>query len=914
MRNLQARLRVGHWPADTLVVEKVEASEHLNDLFEIDVQVWSAEEPSVIATLVGDAVRLTWSYGDRQRTWHGIVRSVRTKRRHRTDRKAGWSYGLQLAPRAWLATLNEASRVFEEQRADQVIAKLLGIYSIPTRFHLRRPLPIRPYTTQYEESDWQVVQRLAGSHGLSFYFEQPTSDTDGVLDVPQQVAAHLASVASAAVGEASSALDPLTLAGPVREVLVFIDDASGYAETGAQRPWELVTGIAGAATQALSGVDDRAAAAAGVVGRAVGEVTDALDRPDVVHFRPPGGALHSDEPDSMRRFEERLAVTAERAVYRHYDPRRPDNGVQAFAGAQEVATNIARALARGDGELGALEGQIASELTRGEQEVLHHVDRPLERYAHHPQQPDPDHAFATSEPDRMLRHARRDRRVAEGESVFPWLSAGHRFTLVGHEYEALDGQWTVTEVTHHIDVNGSEREEDVYFSELSCVPADVLHPASPPQRRVVHAIQTARVVGGSDIATNERGQIRVRFHWDRDEHQTCWLRVMQPWSGAGFGAQFIPRVGTEVVVGFERGDPDLPLVMGTLYDGTHPLPFSLPEERTRSGFRTQSSPGNDAAARNELSFEDAAGAEEVFLRAQRDLREEVVRDRETEIGHDARSVIGGERHLDVRGDTEETHHQARSVTVMGHQRTRIEGGRSEVTRGGYGARCEGDYATEVDGVERRQVSGNSSSQVRGNAVHRVGGSHVLVVGSSDAKRTAATHVHGDLRSSASETIELRAEGTLVLRCGSSALVMTPDAIELEADDVRVNAQGVRVSMGSGQFLVTTDELVQALAPEVVLQGDGAGVTLTSEAAIDGSRVLLNSPSEASDPASSEEDELTVIELVDQHGQPIPHHPYRILLGDGSERSGVLDGQGTAEIRLDASAEVVFPGLPEVDPA
>ena len=85
---------------------------------------------------------------------------------------------------------------------------------------------------------------------------------------------------------------------------------------------------------------------------------------------------------------------------------------------------------------------------------------------------------------------------------------------------------------------------------------------------------------------------------------------MQPWAGAGWGHQFIPRVGMEVVVTFEGGDPDKPLVLGSVYNGTHPSPFPLPANKTRSGWKTQSSPGGGGY--NELSFEDAVGREQIL--------------------------------------------------------------------------------------------------------------------------------------------------------------------------------------------------------------------------------------------------------------------------------------------------------------
>src|SRR5262249_19868298 len=60
------------------------------------------------------------------------------------------------------------------------------------------------------------------------------------------------------------------------------------------------------------------------------------------------------------------------------------------------------------------------------------------------------------------------------------------------------------------------------------------------------------------------GCVRVRFHWDQDGAQpsSCWVRVSQVFAGAGQGAVWHPRVGVEVVVDFEDGDPDRPIIVG----------------------------------------------------------------------------------------------------------------------------------------------------------------------------------------------------------------------------------------------------------------------------------------------------------------------------------------------------------------
>jgi len=120
-------------------------------------------------------------------------------------------------------------------------------------------------------------------------------------------------------------------------------------------------------------------------------------------------------------------------------------------------------------------------------------------------------------------------------------------------------------------------------------------------RKPNQVAESAVVVGpeNQEIYTDEFGRVKVQFPWDlegtNDDRSSCWLRVVQAWAGAGWGAQFIPRVGMEVIVTFPGGDLDRPIITGCVYNATHPPPFKLPDEKTRSGFRTSSTPDNAGA-------------------------------------------------------------------------------------------------------------------------------------------------------------------------------------------------------------------------------------------------------------------------------------------------------------------------------
>jgi type VI secretion system secreted protein VgrG len=225
-----------------------------------------------------------------------------------------------------------------------------------------------------------------------------------------------------------------------------------------------------------------------------------------------------------------------------------------------------------------------------------------------------------------------------------------------------------------------------YANSFLCRPAGVpFRPARTTPRPVVAGLQTAIVVGpaGEEIACDKHGRVRVQFHWDRlgrrDENSSCWIRVAQPWAGRGWGQQFIPRVGNEVVVSFLEGDPDRPLIVGSVYNGDNPTPFALADNRTQSGLRTRSSKDGGQADFNELRFEDRRGSEEVYFHAQKDLKRVVENDDRLEVGHDRTSVIEHDRSETIktgnRAVTIEMGNDALTIK-MGDQTTKLDLGKS----------------------------------------------------------------------------------------------------------------------------------------------------------------------------------------------------------------------------------------------
>jgi type VI secretion system secreted protein VgrG len=201
---------------------------------------------------------------------------------------------------------------------------------------------------------------------------------------------------------------------------------------------------------------------------------------------------------------------------------------------------------------------------------------------------------------------------------------------------------------------------------LQAIPsATTFRPARLTPKPVVQGTQTAFVVGpsGEEIHTDKYGRVKLQFHWDRysktDENSSCWVRVAQPLAGKEWGMFNLPRIGQEVLVDFLEGDPDNPVVIGTLYNGEAMPPWALPDNKSRSGIKTKSYKGTGF---NEISFQDKAGSEELYIHAQKDQTELIENDRVEQVGNehhltvgkDSLEDIGGDHHVNVGGDRNET--------------------------------------------------------------------------------------------------------------------------------------------------------------------------------------------------------------------------------------------------------------------
>lgn len=427
---------------------------------------------------------------------------------------------------------------------------------------------------------------------------------------------------------------------------------------------------------------------------------------------------------------------------------------------------------------------------------------------------------------RLLESLRRDAVRARGETACRRVEPGRRARICA---DGDDAEVVFEDVRH--EMRGTTEEgRQTYVCVFDAVPAST--PLRPPPRSVrpTATLETATVVTPreADTHTDDLGRVKVRFHWDVEEHDdrlaSAWLRVSHAWAGAGFGVHFLPRRGMEVLVSFIGGDPDRPIVLGALHAGGAPPPFSLPRDAHKSGIRTRSTPGGGIG--HELVFDDQSGAECLSLRSARAL--------------DVASC--GSANIQSGGEL--------GIATVG-ARTDRTGGDLIATIGGQAVYDVGDVLTvSVGKDERHSVAGARSTTVgshdqllvRGSRVELVEGMRNVVVGATkgppaDDRSSVTGRV---LRQAAGEML-LTSDTAIHLRCGDSTLSLHPDRIVLDAPRLQIQGDD-RVALVQGRgpeaSLTLEDSVRIGGASVLAASREGANLELTRVAELRGSQVNL----------------------------------------------------------------------------
>ncbi len=397
------------------------------------------------------------------------------------------------------------------------------------------------------------------------------------------------------------------------------------------------------------------------------------------------------------------------------------------------------------------------------------------------------------------------------------FASGFRFQLQGFYRDDMNNkEYVLTSLYHEANqefIPGEESTEFSYTNNFSCIPSDV--PFRPPRntpRPVVEGVQTAIVVGpgGEEIYTDEHGRVKVQFHWDREgrknENSSCWIRVSQVWAGAGWGAMYIPRIGHEVIVDFEEGDPDRPIITGRVYHGINKPPYSLPAEKTRSTIKSNSSPGGSGS--NELRFEDKKGSEEVYLHGQKNWTILIENDKNQTVGHDETLSVGHNRTKKVGKDQSEDIGDNKTITV-GKNHTETIGENESIDIGKNETVSIGNDQVTSVGADMTLTVGKGLTETIGeNAELSIGKDFSANIGknlSAQIGKKGAVEFGEDLdvetgkkiNIHAADQINIFSDKQIVLKAGSASIALKQNGdIIIKGAKISVTASGDLKMKGS----------------------------------------------------------------------------------------------------------------------
>ncbi|SDT12105.1 type VI secretion system Vgr family protein [Pseudomonas oryzae] len=347
---------------------------------------------------------------------------------------------------------------------------------------------------------------------------------------------------------------------------------------------------------------------------------------------------------------------------------------------------------------------------------------------------------------RALERQRADHQLAEGASDQPLLRSGHFLELGEHPRADWNQLWLLTELHHEgkqpqvleesitSDVATGDGFQQGYRNRFLATPWD--SPYRPPLAHAKPRLlgsQSAVVTGpkGEEIHCDQYGRVKVQFHWDRegqaDDATSCWLRVSSSWAGDRYGGIAIPRVGMEVLVSFLEGDPDQPLVTGCLYHKEHVVPYDLPANKTRSVFKTLSTPGGGGY--NELRIEDRQGQEQIYLHAQRDWDQNIEHDQKLRIGHERHDTVEANSYSEFKAEEHRTTQLDRKSEVRANDHLTI--GASQHVKLGSGQFVEAGQEIHLSsGLKVVLEAGSELTFKAGGSFVKLDGSGVTLSGAT----------------------------------------------------------------------------------------------------------------------------------------------------------------------------------------
>jgi type VI secretion system secreted protein VgrG len=586
------------------------------------------------------------------------------------------NYCAWIVPSLWVLTLNENTRVFQNQTVIDVIKAVLSPYKISPQIDTSDTYTPMEYCTQYRETDFHFISRLMEQHGILYYFKHSADD----------------------------------------HVLTLQDASSKLSECAIQNSFR---------------------------------------------YAPEPGDSEGFYDFVIQEFKSKSALVSGKFTTWDYS----------FIRYKRV----------GDDKSAPTKGPLGA---NGNEQYDY-----ADSAAAYLKKPDSDGKIADLAS--FFLDVRRDASdantvVVDGNSNAIPFATGYTFTISDYPQKALNTKYLITRVGHDVQQLPPYRTRTAnppipYSNTFTAIPASI--PYRPPlhtNKPVVHGMHTGQVVtmAGEDSYMDKYGRVCVQFWWDRlrkpNTPDNTLLRVAQSWAGKGWGTYFWPRTGDEVLIDFIEGDPDQPIVVGSVYNGVNMPKYDPAGQYTLSGVLTRSSKGGGAANANELRFEDLDGKEQIFMNAERDY--------DLHVEHDWHTLVGNEQHTTIKSNQFEEVDGDSHLLVKGKQLHEVDGEADLNVKGNQIVQIGGDRSHKVGGNLKESIGSSSNINVGSNLNEQVGSNYSLTVGQNQAI-------------SAGMNFDVSAPMQISFTCGPNTIVMSPEGIGLNGEGgfVAIGPAGVTIS-------------------------------------------------------------------------------------------------------------------------
>jgi type VI secretion system secreted protein VgrG len=413
---------------------------------------------------------------------------------------------------------------------------------------------------------------------------------------------------------------------------------------------------------------------------------------------------------------------------------------------------------------------------------------------------------------RMQQEEMNYERVSAASNIH-MLEVGKKFILKSDENEADHNKmYVITEIHHNAydpSYMESESDDPPYTNQFVCLPSSTtFRPACVTPKPRIDGVQTAVVVGkaGDEIYTDKYGRIKLQFHWDRygakDETSSCWVRVATQWAGNKWGSVTIPRVGQEVVVTFVNGDPDQPLVIGSVYNSAHMPPYPLPDNKSMMGMKSRSSKGGDGGTYNELVIDDKKDSEEFRINAQKNYNMKVGKDSSTHVLNNHTGKIDGNSDTTVQGNTTHKTQGNDSFTVSGNRSATVGGNQDSTIGGNATETVAGDQTNSIGGNTSTTVGGNDSVSISSNQEYVVGASQSISVGANQGINVGAN-----------QTIQVGGKQEISAMAQEVSIMTSANMSALQIS--QTGQTGINLSVGAASISMTPASITLSVGPSSI---------------------------------------------------------------------------------------------------